>query len=318
MMGGRIRVESEPGKGSTFFFTGKFQLVSAAGQSAPVRQAEIQGVRALVVDDNGTNRRILQRVLESWGLEAIAVDSADEALRHLRQGATDGKPYRLLLADYRMPEMNGLNLVRELREASIETVAALIMTTSDDYNETALGCRELGIKSPLIKPVKRSELLMAVYDLFASGLAARAADVVTAAGNANSMPRLRILLAEDNLVNQRLAEKMLQKLNHEVVIAQNGKQALERIQRETFDLVFMDVHMPEMDGSTATRAIRDWEKGRDVHIPIIAMTANAMKGDDQECVAAGMDGHVAKPISVKMLQEAIARQMERANKVAKL
>jgi len=311
LMGGRIWVESESGKGSTFCFTAKFKVgardnTSSASEGRPI----LNGTSVLIVDDNRTNRLILQRVLESWGMRAVAVESAPEAILLLQRASAEGQSFGILLTDYRMPDMDGLRLIREVKRAPGLVGTAILMVTSEDYNETYARCSELGVRAPLIKPVKHSELLAAVSNLLLPSGASHAPVAPSADDQPSSRVKLRILLAEDDLVNQKLGERMLHKLHHEVVIVQDGKQAVERIQRESFDLVFMDVHMPKMDGFAATRAIRDWERARGAHTPIIAMTANAMKGDDQECFAAGMDGYIAKPFSLNGLQKTIAQQMD--------
>jgi CheY-like chemotaxis protein len=263
----------------------------------------LQGIDVLIVDDNRTAQLALRQVLADWGMRVVSAETCQQGLDHLRRATAKGKPFRVVLSDY---PLSGLDdAVQELKSAD----ATIIMTTSDQYNEASGYCRRLGAHTPLIKPVKQSELRATLRDLLIRKEDTQMPSAMIEA-QPSSTPGLHVLLAEDNIVNQKLAEKMLQKLNHQVVIAHNGKEAVNRVRCEQFDLVFMDVHMPEMDGFTATRSIREWEKGRNTRIPIIAMTANAMKGYDQECRAAGMDGYISKPISLSSLQKVIAQQME--------
>jgi two-component system, sensor histidine kinase and response regulator len=212
-------------------------------------------------------------------------------------------PYQLLLIDSRMPAMDGFDLAAAIARPS--QAAVVMMLTADDYNQGVRRCRELGIDSYLIKPVTRSDLLSALSKALAPE-AERARALLRRAPASNG--RYRILLAEDNLVNQKLAVGLLEKMGHQVVVAQSGTELLALLQQERFDLVLMDVQMPEMDGLAATREIRRREQGRQ-HIPVIAMTAHAMKGDRESCIAAGMDGYIAKPISRAELQEVIDQAM---------
>ncbi|HEV3041963.1 MAG TPA: two-component regulator propeller domain-containing protein [Candidatus Angelobacter sp.] len=310
LLGGRIWVESEPGKGSTFSFTSKFKIGTASQQlAANIHEPHFQGIDVLVVDDNRASRLALWQVLADWGMRVVSAETYQQACDHLHRAAAEGMPFRVVLSDYPLSGQD--DVMHDLKPAGV----AIIMTTSDRYNEASENCRSLGAHTPLIKPVKQSELRAALRDLLLGkdGLLQNEdtrTPSETVEMRPSPTPGLHVLLAEDNIVNQKLAEKMLQMLHHQVVIAHNGKEAVERVRREYFDLVLMDVHMPEMDGFAATRSIREWEKGSHTHVPIIAMTANAMKGYDQECFAAGMDGYISKPISLSSLQKVIAQQID--------
>ncbi|HZS03617.1 MAG TPA: response regulator [Blastocatellia bacterium] len=304
MMGGRIRVESEVGRGSTFCFTARFGLNTApAGQSARKSREELRDLPVLVIDDNATNCRILREVLTSWLMRPTAAESGPAGLAALREARQKGEPFRLVLLDYHMPEMDGLMVAEQIRQEAALRETAIIMLSSAAQGGMAARCRELNFAGYLTKPVSQSELLDAILALADNSAPGRE----TAAAGARPEPgrRLRILLAEDNKVNQTLAVRLLEKHGHSVVLASDGRQALAAWEREPFDLILMDVQMPEMNGLDATAAIRMKEQETKTHIPIIAMTARAMKGDREECLAAGMDDYVSKPVHASELFEAI-------------
>jgi signal transduction histidine kinase/CheY-like chemotaxis protein/ligand-binding sensor domain-containing protein len=306
LMGGKLWVDSKPGKGSAFYFTAKLQ--AAAGSLPPdMRKPELAGVPVLVVDDNISNRQILEDELHACGLKVTAVGSASEALRELQEAGRQGRPYRVLLADSRMPRMDGFDLVRAIRQSPEIAVATVMMLTSDDYYSSVRRSRELGIAVRLLKPVTLFELQTAIQQIVAP-----AADQAKRPYQQEKMPsaEFRILLAEDNLVNQRFAVRTLERMGHEVVVAQTGHEALAALQNAKVDLVLMDVQMPEMDGLTATREIRRMEQGTPDHLPVIAMTAHAMKGDRESCLDAGMDDYIAKPINREELRQVIDRVMK--------
>jgi PAS domain S-box-containing protein len=318
MMGGRIWVESAPGRGSTFHFTARFALAdgpppcppSGAGEGARggARPARLHGLPVLVVDDNATNRRILEEVLGNWGLQPLAVDSGPAALAALERAAAGGQPFPLVLLDAHMPEMDGFTLAGRIRQAPELPGPAVVMLTSAGHPDDPARCRALGIDAYLMKPVKQSELFDALLGVLGRSLRdAGPAATDTAALEGPGRRPLRVLLAEDNLVNQKLAVRLLEKEGHQVVVAPTGRQVLDALAREPFDLVLMDVQMPEMDGFEAASRIRRAEEGTGRHVPILAMTAHAMKGDRERCLEAGMDAYVAKPIQPGELAEAINR-----------
>ncbi|HYL73908.1 MAG TPA: response regulator [Bryobacteraceae bacterium] len=303
LMGGEIWVDSEPGHGATFYFTSAFQV--AVGENSPLNEVkvELQGVSALIVDDNLTNRRILEGMLKSWGMLPVVADSGMAGLQLMRQAADSGCPFRLVLADCQMPEMDGFQFIERVKETPSLAAPAIMMLSSDDFNGTPQRCRSLGLAGSLIKPLKQSELMAAIRAaLDRNGAAHPVAEMSPAAAR-----RLTILLAEDNQVNQRLAVRLLEKAGHRVLVANNGREVLEILNRESVDLVLMDVQMPEMDGLTATGLIREKEQRTGSHVPIIAMTAHAMTGDRERMIAAGMDDYVSKPIDIKRLRETINR-----------
>jgi two-component system sensor histidine kinase/response regulator len=307
LMGGRIWVDSNPGQGSTFYFTARLQVAAHGMEPAETVQPDLAGVGVLVVDDNAGNRMILEEALKTWGLKAGGAASASEALRELHEAARQGRPYQLVMADGRMPGTDGFDLVREMRRSPELAAATVMMLTSDDYYSSVRRCSQLGITAHLIKPVRLCELLAVIRQTVSP--------VEYEAQRPHQDEKLpssqfRVLLAEDNLVNQRLAVRMLEKIGHQVVVAQTGLEALNSIQSEKFDLVLMDVQMPEMDGFAATREIRRREQGGQEHLPVIAMTAHAMKGDRESCLEAGMDDYLAKPINREELQQAIERAMK--------
>jgi PAS domain S-box-containing protein len=311
MMGGRIWVESEVGKGSTFHFTARFGLAKGPVARPPAARPEhLQGLAVLVVDDNGTNRRILEELLRSWGLRPLTADGGPAALGELARASAAGEPFPLVLLDAHMPAMDGFTLAGLIRQGPEQPRTALVMLTSAAHTDDVARCRELGIDAYLMKPVKQSELLDAV--LTALGRTAHyseppaAAPVPpTAAQMGEARRPLRVLLAEDNPVNQKLAVRLLEKRGHTVEIAGDGRQALAALARQAFDLVLMDVQMPDVDGYDAARHIR-WEEQRTGRrIPILAMTAYAMKGDRERCLEAGMDGYVSKPVQPHELFKAI-------------
>ncbi len=311
LMGGRIWVDSAVGKGSTFHFTARLGTPQTSRSRVFLVSADrLRGMHVLVVDDNATNRRILEEVLRSWGMVPTAVDGAAPALVELKRAAAAGEPYPLVLLDAMMPEVDGFTLAAQIRGNSDLAGAAIMMLTSLCHQADAGRCRELGMAAYLVKPVKHSDLLRAIQAALGASWARLpkrpAAQASQLASSAHDCPRLRILLAEDNLVNQRVAVRLLENQGHTVVLARDGKEALAALKLQQIDLVLMDVQMPVMDGFEATALIRGQEQGTGRHLPVIALTAHAMKGDRERCLAAGMDGYLAKPIHAEDLRREIA------------
>jgi PAS domain S-box-containing protein len=306
LMGGHISVESEEGKGSTFLFTGRFGVAGEAATREPLAEwASIEGLRVLVVDDNQNNRRILEEMLRNWTMRPTCLATAGEALDALREAKRETDPYRLLITDFRMPETGGLALVEQVKQDGELIGTAVMILTSDDRPGDMSRCEQLGVGSYLRKPVRQSELLDAIMvTMGGMAPAAEAPDLQLAEGAPSTRP-LRILLAEDALLNQKLTVALLEKHGHKVTVANNGREAVDAARTGDFDLVLMDVQMPEMDGYDATKKIRAAEEETGRHLPIVAMTAHAMKGDRERCLAAGMDSYVAKPIRAGTLFETI-------------
>jgi signal transduction histidine kinase/DNA-binding response OmpR family regulator len=316
LMGGTIGIESELGEGSTFRFNTLFGKAAAGSALVPaVSPARLAGLSVLVVDDNATNRRVLSGLLRLWKAVPTVVASAPAGLAEVRRAAAAGMRYPLALVDAMMPEVDGFTLVELLRGEPETAPSTIMMLTSADRPADAARCRRLGLSGYLVKPVKADELQIAI--LAALGGASLSAQA-TAADAASSHPaepagrRLRILLAEDNTVNQRVALHMLQKAGHSTVAVGNGREALEALSRESFDLVLMDVQMPDIDGFEATRVIRNKEALAGGHLPIVAMTAHAMKGDRERCLEAGMDDYVSKPVRKTELLRVIKSTLSKA------
>ncbi|MEZ6072855.1 MAG: response regulator [Pirellulales bacterium] len=313
LMGGRIWAESKLGQGSAFHFTSRFGRVDGH-VAAPSMPESIEHAPVLIVDDNATNRLILQEMVSCWRMSPWAVSSVDEALESLRAAARRGEPFRLVLTDCNMPARDGFDLATAIRRDGVLAGTAVIMLTSSDRPGDIARCAKLGISAHLIKPAKQSELLGAILGALVvaapqQGVDDGAPDKEETAEDDSAVGPFNVLLAEDGLVNQRLAVGLLKKHGHSVTVVGNGREALAAVSREPYDLVLMDVEMPELDGLEATQRIRHTEVGTDRHVPIIAMTAHAMKGDRERCLAAGMDDYLSKPIRARDLVEVIENVM---------
>jgi signal transduction histidine kinase/DNA-binding response OmpR family regulator len=301
-MGGRTWVRSAVGQGSTFHFTVALKLQKGPASKPDASALVLRELPVLVVDDNATNRRILQELLTNWGMKPTAVDGSAAALSALRAAAVAGEPFPVVLLDYMMPEKDGIALAEEIRRLPELTGVTLIMLSSVGGSQERARSREAGVSAFLTKPIKQSELLRTLSCSLDASLAeaGRSAPCFSSPAPTSRRP-LRLLLAEDNAVNQKLAVTLLEKWGHIVVKANNGREAVAAHQRQPFDVVLMDVQMPEMDGFEATAAIRAWENRTALHTPIVAMTAHAMKGDREHCIEKGMDGYVSKPLQPQAL-----------------
>jgi len=318
MMGGRIWVESEPGVGSRFHFTMRFGVATrdaweAQGTKSPEM---LDGLKVLIVDDNATNRRILNNTLAAWGMCPTTASSGELALQELAAARQVGCPYGLILTDMHMPVMDGFGLAVRIRESEQEkpSGAPIILLTSGGQRGDVARCRELGIAAYLSKPVRSAQLHQAILRVVQAQDEPLPQSTITRYSlldKGGFLKPLDILLAEDNHVNQKVATRLLEKRGHRVVVVANGKEALETLAREPFDLVLMDVHMPGMDGIEATMVIREREKLSGLHQPIIAMTALAMTRDHERCLAAGMDGYLAKPIDLQKLDDLLTSYADR-------
>jgi len=308
LLGGRIWLESESGRGSTFHFTVSFDLQPAPAAGMRTRDAQMMHLRdmaVLVVDDNAVNRRILEATLRRWLMQPVLAESGRAGVAAMQERKMAGTPFPLVLLDAQMPDRDGFSVAEEIKNDPALAGATVLMLTSASQRGDGARSRALGIAAFLMKPISQAELLESILAVL--GRPTDAPDRLQAAtGQSLREGRrpLRILLVEDNEVNQLVAARLLGKRGHTVVVARNGRDALAALDGSGtpgFDLILMDVEMPDMDGFEATRVIRAKEKSSGAHLPIIAMTAYAMKGDKERCLAAGMDGYTSKPIDVEQL-----------------
>lgn len=317
MMGGKMWVESEVGQGSQFHFTVQAGIAEAKKISVNMTAGAahvLAGVKVLVVDDNSTNLRILDAMTRRWQMKTTSVDSGEKALEKLIGASKAGRPYQLILTDMHMPGMDGFSLVGKIRENSKLSIATIMMLTSAGHRGDAERCKALGVAAYLLKPVRQTELQTAIAEALGTRQHEGAIPLITrfsVASAQQSSASLHILVAEDNAVNQRLVVRLLEKRGHRIEVASNGREALVALEKASFDIVLMDVQMPEMDGFETTTVIREREKSQGCHQPIIALTAHAMKGDREKCLAAGMDGYLTKPIRPEELDQVLEPYTER-------
>lgn len=309
MMNGNLWVESVPGKGSTFHFTIRVGLQESG--RAPVRVAQpeqLSGLRVLIVDDNATNRKILERMAIRWGMIPTSVEGGRSALRALAEARAAAYHFSLVLLDGQMPEMDGFQLAEKIKEFPELIHATIMLLTSVEHLGDAARCRALGIHAYLIKPIRQRELLDAITAVF--NRAPQRQRTPASQPRSELIVGIRqVLLAEDNPVNQKLALKLLEKHGYAVSIVNNGREAIAALSQQNFAVVLMDVEMPEMNGLDATKVIREKERGTHRHTPIIAMTAHALKGDEDRCLAAGMDAYISKPIRAQRLIQVMEKMM---------
>jgi two-component system sensor histidine kinase/response regulator len=308
LMNGDISLESEMGKGSTFHVS--LPLPACERSIAGLRPEQpanlLRGLSVLVVDDNATNLRILDETLRLWGCRVSLADSAASALELLAEAQAAGRSFSLILTDAQMPNIDGFMLIEEIRSSPSLSQIAIMMLTSVDHYSDAERCRQLGIAAFLTKPIRQAELRNAMLQVIEKGLVRRPVSSSSAARNTDpQLSRLHILVVDDNGTNRNLATRMLTNAGYLVTSAENGREALAQLEQTQFDLVLMDVQMPYMDGFEATAAIRKAEAVTGQHVPVVAMTAHAMKGDRERCLVAGMDAYVSKPVRSEELKSVI-------------
>ncbi len=304
LMGGRMWLESQPGTGSSFHFTAAFDTTDAV-LAPPDPGPLLANLPALIVDDNAINRRILSKQLARWQMNVTTVDGGQAALDALSAAAREGNPFRLVLLDANMPDLNGFGVAEQMAQHPELAGATIMMLTSSGHYGDAARCRDLGIAVSLTKPIKAADLLESIVRVLGRQTTMPRPDAPRASQVAAR--QVSVLLAEDNIVNQRVAVGLLARRGHKVRVVNNGREAIAAVEREAFDLVLMDVQMPEMGGFEATAVIRERERQTGGHVPIVAMTAHAMAGDRERCLAAGMDGYLSKPIDQHRLFAVVER-----------
>jgi two-component system sensor histidine kinase/response regulator len=311
LMHGRMWLDSEPGRGSTFHFTAAFERSTAPAVKGRTSGPEaLDGLRVLVVDDNATNRVILEEMLASWHMHPTAVGDAESALAALRDADAAGARFDVVVSDCQMPDVDGFTLAKRIKHDARLAKTPFVMLTSMAHADDAARCRKIGIETCLTKPVKHSDLLDALATLFDVSTRRARPAAAPAKPSAVAKRKLRVLVAEDNTVNRKLVLTLLRRRGHEVTTVENGREAVAALQSPRaggFDVVLMDLQMPEMGGFEATQVIRDSERPGGRRMPIIALTAHAMQGDRERCLEAGMDGYVSKPIDVNELIAAVER-----------
>jgi signal transduction histidine kinase/CheY-like chemotaxis protein len=312
LMGGRTWVESEQGAGSTFYFTARVRRAEAI-PIVNVADVSLEGLRVLVIDDNATNRFVLREIVTHWGMRVAEASNGQAGLDLLHEAIEESDPFRVVLLDVNMPEMDGFAVAERIRINDTIRDAVILMLTSGERSRDAERCRALGLSAYLMKPVTQRELYRSIAAVVGANGRAGASDVEMTDAPARLSPLakaerpLHILVAEDNAVNQKVASALLGKMNHTVVVVGDGRAAVDAFERETFDAILMDVQMPEMSGLEATAAIRAIEASRGGHVPIIAMTARAVKQDREECLASGMDDYLTKPVRAEKLRQGLQR-----------